>query len=233
MTAEKLHDAISLLPVDLIDAADEKRQQKPRSRPARRQLAAIAACFGLVLACGLFLRAFFLTGGSKSSTMTMAEPAAVEQEFALYAPTQAADEALITDEAAEEAPAEAAPESAAAGATSSMCIDHAHNPIDSPETGEDTVGGYCGNTMAVLSVGDEAYTLYGSDAIALTDILINLDYSPETVCRCTAEYTADTETKTGFEISLTAYFVRCEDGQAALTEEQAEVIRDIIDRLGM
>lgn len=112
MTAEKLHDAISLLPSDLIAAADKKRHQKPRSKPAWRQLGAIAACFAVVLACGMFLRTFFLAGSGGSSKSTaapaMGAPESVEATPSMAAPQEAARDTVTSEDAAaaEAAPAE-------------------------------------------------------------------------------------------------------------------------------
>lgn len=47
-----------------------------------------------------------------------------------------------------------------------------------------------------------------------------------------AEFTADTEMGTGYEINLTEYFVRFEGGQAGLTEAQAQALRDLLSGLG-
>lgn len=106
---------------------------------------------------------------------------------------------------------------------------HTHAPADAPQTVDEPVSGWCGNTSAAVSADGREYTLWGGDAIALTDILINLDYAPE-VCRCMTEYTAETELGASYGINLTESFARCEAGQAALTAEQTETIRDIIDR---
>ena len=106
---------------------------------------------------------------------------------------------------------------------------HTHQPADAPQTVDEPVSGWCGNTSAAVSADGREYTLWGGDAIALTDILINLDYAPE-VCRCVTEYTAETELGASYGINLTESFARCEAGQAALTAEQTATIRDIIDR---
>ena len=41
----------------------------------------------------------------------------------------------------------------------------------------------------------------------------------------------DTETLTGIRLDTAQGFARCELGQAALTEEQARILQDIIDNL--
>lgn len=48
MTGEQFHDALTLLPADLIAQADEYRCRKPRIIPLKR-CAAVAACFAVLL----------------------------------------------------------------------------------------------------------------------------------------------------------------------------------------
>ena len=84
MTAETLHDAIGLLPADLVAEADRIRTRKQKLIPWKRY-AALAACFALVLSCGLFAMEFLAPGGAT--------------EAALQAPAAAAPLAPATDEA--------------------------------------------------------------------------------------------------------------------------------------
>ena len=42
----------------------------------------------------------------------------------------------------------------------------------------------------------------------------------------------ETEIGTEYEVNLTGYFARCDAGQAALTQKQADAIREIVERLG-
>ena len=65
--------------------------------------------------------------------------------------------------------------------------------------------------------------------MTLTDILINLAYDPGQVCRCLPEFTVDTEFG-GYGVNLTESYARCEAGQAALTAEQTDAIRGILER---
>nr|WP_326184309.1 hypothetical protein [uncultured Oscillibacter sp.] len=107
---------------------------------------------------------------------------------------------------------------------------HDHQPANQPQTVEDPVSGWCGNTSATVYADGQEYTLWGNDAIALTDVLINLSYDPDQVCRCMTEFTVDTEFGTGYGVNLTESFARCDAGQASLTADQTETIRDILDR---
>ena len=105
-----------------------------------------------------------------------------------------------------------------------------HIPATSPQTVQNPTRGYCGNTQTTVFFSDGTKnTFMGSESVTLTDILINLDYKAEKVCKCAAEYTVNTETGTGYAINLTEYFVRYDKGQADLTKEQADTIQKIID----
>ena len=80
MTAEQLHDALGILPFDLIAEADNLRRN-PKKKPIPfRRWAALAACAVLVLGCGLFaLRSGMLPlagGGKSAAVMDAAEPQA-------------------------------------------------------------------------------------------------------------------------------------------------------------
>lgn len=107
---------------------------------------------------------------------------------------------------------------------------HTHAPADEPLTVENPASGYCGNTVTTVCLDDKEYAFWGGDSVTLTDILINLAYDPEQICRCMTEFAVDTEFGNGYGVNLSESFVRCGAGQAALTAEQAETIRDIARR---
>ena len=77
MTAETLHDALTLLPADLIAQADRKRNRNP-VRVHWQRWAAMAACLAVILGFGLLLRSRLLSGGSKSATNEMALQAVMD-----------------------------------------------------------------------------------------------------------------------------------------------------------
>lgn len=111
-----------------------------------------------------------------------------------------------------------------------VCVrapEHMHQLAAEPQTVAEPYVGYCGNTWTKLHVGKNTYEFMFGNSVTLTDILLNLEYRRET-CRCMAEYTVDTEFGLGYEVNLTKGFARCEKGQAALTQEQVEQIREII-----
>ena len=110
--------------------------------------------------------------------------------------------------------------------------EHSHQPAETAQTVEDPVSGYCGNTVtSVRSWPDwEEVSFWGSDSVTLTDIVINLDYDPDAVCRCAPEYRVDTEFGDGYGVNLTEAYARCDAGQAPLTTEQVEAIQSVILR---
>lgn len=107
--------------------------------------------------------------------------------------------------------------------------EHTHQTASEPQTVDDPVSGYCGNTRTTLYIDGEAYTFMYDESVTLTDILINLDYDPNKLCKCLPEYTVDTEFGKGYGINLTDGYARCEKGQAELTAGQIDQIRSIID----
>ena len=97
-------------------------------------------------------------------------------------------------------------------------------------TVDDPVVGYCGNTITDVVLNDETFSFWGGDSVTLTDILINLSYDPDQICRCLPEFTVNTEFGSGYSVSLSDAYARCESGQAALTAEQVEQIQGILER---
>lgn len=93
MTAEQLHDAIGLLPAELVAEADALRQSRPLRRGHWKRYAAMAACFILVLGCAMTLRQG-MTGKMKRSEAVMeAAPAEIP---ALKTPEAKADSSAVT-----------------------------------------------------------------------------------------------------------------------------------------
>ena len=107
--------------------------------------------------------------------------------------------------------------------------DHEHEPAENPQTVDDPVTGYCGNTMTTIILDGKEYAFMGSDSVNLTDILINLKYDPMKVCRCAPKFTVKTELGEPYGVNLTQGYARCEEGQADLTENQIKTIRSILD----
>lgn len=237
MTAQHIHDALTLLPADLIAEADKMRCGKPK-RFRWQQLAALAACIVLVLGSGFFLMELGLLNSTTEKAAAQAPAAAApilpEPESNVLT-KDAAPMEIPAAEAEEDAlcglPTAPAEHSTGASGGSALCIDHTHSPAEAHETGRNAVG-WCGNMTATVYQDEMSYTLSGSYAVTLTDILYHLDYTPENLCRCMAEFAVDTEMGTGYEINLAQYFVRFNGGQAPLTQEQADQIHQILDALG-
>lgn len=232
MTVHDIHDALTLLPADLITAADKVRSV-PKAKVIRyRRWMSLAAVLVLVMGTSLVFARELMPrmGDAKKESAVAQEPAAA----APMAPAPVEEE-VAADEAMPEAPAAdgagvtgAAPEEPRT--ENGLCIDHSHRFAEEEETAGST-GAYCGNMLTTVYLEEMNFTLAGSYSVKITDILANLDYDPNETCRCMTEFTVDTEKIPGIEVNLTEGFARCEKGQAALTEEQAETIREIIDTL--
>ena len=209
MTSEKLHDALNLLPADLVTETDALRTQAKKPQVHWQRWAAMAACLAVVLLAGtLFSRLFGRMGSSKTT-------AAVDQ-FQMFV-AEAPDRE------------NAAP---ALGEAKADRPDDDHAPADEPESANGAETGSCGNASVTVTLDGSAHTISGSDAVTLTAILENLDYTSDNICSCSTEFTVETEVGTEYEVNLTEYFARCDAGQAALTRKQADAIREIIERLG-
>ena len=96
--------------------------------------------------------------------------------------------------------------------------------------------GYCGNTITKVRQNERLeedpweVSFWGSDSVALTDLLIHLDYSGE-ICRCLLEYYVDTEfSQEEYGLNLTSGYVRYGEGQVELTQEQVELLQGILER---
>lgn len=155
MTGEQFHDALTLLPADLIAQADKIRCRKPKVLPWKRY-AALAACLAAVLCSAMAYRSF--QQKNANTEMAAAAPFDAMQEEAVdsgEAPLAAAGQA---------APKAAAPDAAAGSADGNLCIE---TPINR-DCAEDRQG----TTAALLTSPEEldAYlaewdTLYQLDAL--------------------------------------------------------------------
>lgn len=105
---------------------------------------------------------------------------------------------------------------------------HSHQLAAQPEIVEHPTPGYCGNTFTTIRYLGEEYGFMGGNSVALTDLLRYLDYNPYKVCKCLPELSVETEFGT-YGVHLSEGYARCEDGQAALTREQVQTIRNILE----
>lgn len=242
MTAQDLHDALNLLPSDLITAADRVRTASAPKAVRWRKWVSLAAVLALVMGTTLVFQRNIgfdsLKGASAAPESAMQQAPAAAPMVPAPAEDEAAADEMIPEEPAAEAPKESAntTNSTAMGGDEKameeeLMIDHSHRFAEKEQTVDDPVEGYCGNMLTTIYLDEMNFTLAGSYSVAITDILINLDYDKDQICRCMAEFTVDTETLAGIQVNLTQGFARCEKGQAALTEEQAQILQDIIDSL--
>lgn len=209
MTCEQLHDAISLLPADLIAEADRKRSH-PRPPIRWQRFAAMAACFLLVLG-GSYWCLMSLGMGSAKEAAAEA-PAAMQSQEKAAAP----EEAMIQIQAAgEAAPAEGIQDSSA---------------VMEDTAGESANTTACQAAVPEVTVSSEygSHTLAPEDRANLAKLLSQLTYRKEDVCECIAEITVTVNGEETFRINLEEGFVRCEKGQAKLTQAQIDTLREII-----
>ena len=151
MTSEKLHDALNLLPADLIAGTDALRTKPKKPQVHWQRWAAMAACLAVVLLAGtMFSHLFGRMGSSKTAAAVDKAPMSI---------AEAADQknaAPNFDAIEEAAPADGG---------------HTHAPAGEPEATGGTEDGYCGNTSATVTLDGSAHTISGSDAVTLTAIL--------------------------------------------------------------
>lgn len=113
--------------------------------------------------------------------------------------------------------------------SSTVETDHTHQPAKEEQTVSDPFVGYCGNTQTTIYFKDnKSYTFMSGNSVTMTDILLNLDYDTKKLCNCSPEYKVDTEFGLGYGINLTEGYARCDKGQAELTKEQIDKLKEII-----
>lgn len=119
MTAEQFHDALTLLPEDLVARADKMRSRK-RTRIPWKSCAAIAACFAVLLCSAAFYRHF---QQNSAPTALAAAPFAANQE-------EAADAAEVPR--MEAAPADSDSGTTADSAIAYPCVETPYGPNAAP-----------------------------------------------------------------------------------------------------
>lgn len=75
------------------------------------------------------------------------------------------------------------------------------------------------------------YALEAKTGMTLLELLQNQAYDPDQVCRCDVEYTVTTEFGVRYDINLQEGFVRCQEGQASLSEEHLLQLKTILENL--
>lgn len=229
MTVHDLHDALNLLPSDLITAADSLRMTPKAKVIPWKRILPVAACLILVLGLGLMLPREMLLSHimmKESAPEAPAAAAPVPEEQKITA--DAAEPELPSDVGIPEVPAQESSGSKN-GIVEGVGTDHSHRFAEAEEPDQEVPSGFDGNLTVTVVIEGESYSLTGADGLTMTEILTKLNYDPSAVCRCMAEFTVDTEPLSNIQVSLEQAFARCEKGQAALTEQQVTAIREIIN----
>lgn len=214
MNAEQLHDAISLLPGDLVAEADNRRTAPKPVIPWKRY-AAMAACLALFLGVGIRFIGQLATGGTKKEAAVLQgapkEDAYISEGCAPEElPAMAEEErAQISSDSPGTVSAQGIPSAAASGQSSDSACQGSEIP-------------------QVMVSGDfDPRELTSEERQALAQLLSQLTYLPEDVCECIAEITVTVNGEDKFFINLDEGFVRCSQGQATLTPEQIDSLREI------
>lgn len=106
---------------------------------------------------------------------------------------------------------------------------HTHSPAATKQMVSEQISGYCGNTQTTIYFDDgKSFTFMSGNSVTMTDMLVNLNYDKAKLCKCLPEYTVDTEFGTGYGINITSGYARCDKGQADLTKEQIDKLKEII-----
>lgn len=106
---------------------------------------------------------------------------------------------------------------------------HSHSTATEEQTVDEPFVGYCGNTQTTIYFHNgESYTFMSGNSVVVTDMLLNLRYDKNKLCKCLPEYTIDTEFGLGYGVNLSEGYARCDKGQADLTEEQVAKLEEII-----
>lgn len=108
MTAEQLHDALGMLPSDLITQTDMRRNQRVKPVIHWHRWVSMAACMVLILGCSLIFAGKIVPGmggmTESAADCVPQEPAALMEESCLEAPAAPAENSL-TDNAPADASA--------------------------------------------------------------------------------------------------------------------------------
>lgn len=82
---------------------------------------------------------------------------------------------------------------------------------------------------AVILVRGEEHSISDEDAQIIWNILKKLDYNPHRVCRCLPKCQFEMKSKS-YGLHFGEGYARCDKGQARLSQEQLQVIREILSR---
>ena len=203
MNPELIHDALTLLPSDLIQQTDLLRSKSGKRSIRWLPIVSAAACFILVTGSVLLLQS-----GMRKSAPT--EAAADAPAMMQAAPMVPFDEAPAMEEAAE-APAAEAPDTDANRSNSTA----AGTSLAAPVT---------------LHTDGTVYTLDSEDSAALNEMLTSLDYNTLPEADTPTGIAAESELIGHITLNLAEGYARKDGMQAFLSEEQIEMIREMLIR---
>ena len=204
MNPELIHDALTLLPPDLIGQTDLLRNRPRHRRNRWLPLISAAACLVLVVGSVMLMQSRM----QKSAPTGAVPEAPAMMQAAPMAPETAVDEAPAMEEAAE-APA----------------ADASRNSTNS------TASGTALAAPVTIRMAGASYTLGSEDSARLNALLTALDYGQQPESDIPSGITAQSDAIGHITLNLKDGYARSDSGQAALTEEQIELIWEMILRV--
>lgn len=107
-------------------------------------------------------------------------------------------------------------------------VQHTHTTTNSDNTVPNKIHATCGNVVSTIHFDkDTFYSFMYTESLTLHEMLTNLNYDSNKLCKCISEYQIEVDTK-NYEINLTQSYARSDDGQVELTEEQVKTLKEVI-----
>lgn len=208
MNPELIHDALTLLPPDLVQQTDLLRSKSGKRTVRWLPIVSAAACLVLVTGSLLLLQ----SGVRKSAPTEAAAEAPAMMQAAPMVPETCFDEAPAMEEAAE-APAAEAPDTDASRNNSNT-----------------TAAGTKFAAPVTLHTAGTSCTLDSEDSAALNEMLTSLDYNTLPETDMPTGITAESDVIGHITLNLAGGYARKDGMQAFLSEEQIEMIREMLIR---
>ena len=105
---------------------------------------------------------------------------------------------------------------------------HVHTLETTDNTVSDKIHATCGNVRSIIHFDkDTFYCFMYEESITLHNMLTNLKYNSDYLCKCLSEYQIEIDTK-NYEVNLSEGYARSDEGQVQLTAEQVQTLREII-----
>ena len=213
MNPELIHDALNLLPADLLHQTDLLRKKSNRRSVRFLPIVSAAACFVMVVGAFMLLQ----PGIQKNApSEAAAQEAPAMMQAAPLAPETLYDETPAMEETAKEmaeAPVDTAPDT-----------DSVRNNSNSTAAGTQLTA------PVTIRIAGTAYTLSREDSAVLNAMLTALDYNQQAETDIPAGITAESEAIGHITLNLAKGYARKDDLQTALTAEQIEIIWNILER---